>query len=106
MSLDLDWFYRKGAIAFMWVASKPINAVNEFADNVWKNIGLALTMAVAKFFSWFDKEAIDWVIDGSAQSVVDGGNQLRHIETGKIQQYIGVAFVLLFVVLIAVILAV
>jgi multicomponent Na+:H+ antiporter subunit D len=90
----------------MWIASKPINAVNEFADNVWKNIGLRFTMLVATFFSWFDKEAIDWVIDGSAKSVVSGGDQLRQIETGKVQQYIGFAVALLFVVLIAVVIAV
>lgn len=106
LSLDLDWFYRKGARVFMWIASKPINAVNEFADNVWKNIGLRYTMLVATFFSWFDKEGIDWVIDGSAKSVVSGGDHLRQIETGKIQQYIGFAVALLFVVLIAVVLAV
>jgi multicomponent Na+:H+ antiporter subunit D len=104
IALDLDWFYRKGARVFMWVASKPIHAANEFVDNVWKNVGLAFTMAVARFASWFDKEGIDWVIDGSARSVVEGGNQLRQIETGKIQQYIGAAVLILFVILIAVVL--
>ena len=104
VSLDLDWFYRKGARAFMWFAMKPVTAVNDFADNVWKNVGLAFTMALAKMFSWFDKEGIDWVIDGSAKSVVDGGDQLRRLETGKIQQYIGVAVAIIFIVLIAVVL--
>ncbi|GAB6095054.1 Na(+)/H(+) antiporter subunit D [Desulfatiferula olefinivorans] len=104
IALDLDWFYRKGARVFMWVASRPIHAANEFVDNVWKNVGLAFTMAVARFTSWFDREGIDWVIDGSARSVVEGGNQLRQMETGKIQQYIGGAVVIMFVILIAVVL--
>ena len=103
MCLDLDWFYRKGARVFMWLALKPVTAVNNFTDNVWKSIGLAFTMATAKMFSWFDKEGIDWVIDGSAKSVVNGGDQIRHIETGKIQQYIGFAVAMIFIVLIAVI---
>ncbi len=104
MSLDLDWFYRKGARAFLWFASKPLSAVNDFADNVWKNVGIAFTMALARMFSFFDKEGIDWVIDGSAKSVVKGGDQLRQIETGKIQQYIGAAVAVIFIVLIAVVL--
>lgn len=104
MSLDLDWFYRKGARAFLWFASKPLSAVNDFADNVWKTVGLAFTMALAKMFSWFDREGIDWVIDGSAKSVVNGGDQIRQIETGKIQQYIGAAVAIMFIVLIAIVL--
>lgn len=103
IALDLDWFYRKGARVFMWIASKPISAVNDFADNVWKKIGIAFTMLLARFWSWFDKQGIDWVIDGSARNVVEGGNQLRQIETGKIQQYIGAAVLILFVILIAVV---
>ena len=103
MCLDLDWFYRKGARVFMWLALKPVTAVNNFTDNVWKSIGLAFTMATAKMFSWFDKEGIDWVIDGSAKSVVNGGDKIRHIETGKIQQYIGFAVAMMFIVLIAVV---
>jgi multicomponent Na+:H+ antiporter subunit D len=104
IALDLDWFYRKGARVFLWVASKPVSSINDFADNVWKNIGLAFTMLVARFFSWFDKEGIDWVIDGSARSVVEGGNQLRQIETGKIQHYIGAAVLIMFIILVAVVL--
>jgi len=88
---------------FMWFALKPVTAVNNFADNVWKNIGIAFTMAAARMFSWFDKEGIDWVIDGSAKSVVDGGNQIRHVETGRIQQYIGFAVAMIFIVIIAVV---
>ena len=103
-SLDLDWFYRKGALAFIWFASKPLSTVNDFADNVWKNVGIAFTMSLAKMFSFFDKEGIDWVIDGSAKSVVKGGDQLRRIETGKIQQYIGAAVAVMFIVLIAIVL--
>jgi multicomponent Na+:H+ antiporter subunit D len=106
LSLDLDWFYRKGARVFMWVAKKPVNALNEWADNVYRTIGTPLTMVLARVFTWFDKEGIDYTIDGSARQVVEGGNKLRQMQTGQIQQYIGSAVAAFFVILAAVVLLV
>jgi len=63
-------------------------------------VGIRMTNALAKAFSKFDVDGIDWAIDGSAKSVVAGGDQLRHIQTGKIQHYIGGAVILLFAVII------
>jgi multicomponent Na+:H+ antiporter subunit D len=103
-NLDLDWFYRRGAGWFMWVANKPVNATNEWVSNIYKNIGLRLTMALARALSWFDWEGIDWALDGSARGVVKGGEQVRQFQTGKLQHYIGAAVALLFIVLIVVVL--
>ena len=103
-NLDLDWFYRRGAGWFMWIANKPVNATNEWVSNIYKNIGLRLTMALARALSWFDWEGIDWALDGSARGVVKGGEQVRQFQTGKLQHYIGAAVALLFIVLIVVVL--
>ncbi len=103
-NLDLDWFYRRGAGWFMWFARKPVNATNEWISNVYKTIGLRLTMALARALSWFDWEGIDWALDGSARGVVEGGEQVRQFQTGKLQHYIGAAVVLVFIVLIVVVL--
>jgi multicomponent Na+:H+ antiporter subunit D len=102
--LDLVWFYRRGAGWFMWVARHPVNATNEWVSNVYKNVGLRLTMGLAKALSWFDWEGIDWALDGSARGVVKGGEQVRQFQTGKLQHYIGAAVALLFIVLIVVVL--
>ena len=104
MNLDLDWFYRKGARVFMWVASRPVLSSNNWINDVYRSVGLRLTMALAKAISWFDWEGIDWTIDGSARGVVDGGNRLRSLMTGKIQHYIGGAVALTFIILILVML--
>ncbi len=104
MNLDLDWFYRKGTKVFMWLASKPLSAVNDWVNEVYKGVGLRLTMGLAKALSWFDWEGIDGVIDGSSQSVVTGGDHLRVIQTGKIQHYIGGAVLVACLVIIAVVL--
>ncbi|MDY0211659.1 MAG: Na(+)/H(+) antiporter subunit D [Desulfuromonadaceae bacterium] len=103
-NLDVDWFYRKGALAFMWVARKPVNAANEWVSNVYQNIGLRFTMAAARALSWFDWEGIDWALDGSAKGMIKAGEQARQLQTGKLQQYIGVAAGVVFVVLIVVVL--
>lgn len=103
-NLDLDWFYRKGALVFMWVASKPISAANDWIGEVYRTVGYRFTLAVAKAMSWFDWEGIDWVLDGSAKGVVRGGDELRSLQTGKIQHYIGGAAVALCIVLIIIVL--
>jgi multicomponent Na+:H+ antiporter subunit D len=104
MNLDLDWFYRKGARVFMWIASRPVLSSNNWINDVYRSVGLRLTMAMAKAISWFDWEGIDWTVDGSARGVVEGGNRLRSLMTGKIQHYIGGAVALTFIILILVML--
>lgn len=104
MNLDLDWFYRKGARVFMRFASRPVLSSDSWINDVYRSIGLRLTMALAKAISWFDWEGIDWTIDGSARGVVEGGNRLRSFMTGKIQHYIGGALALTFIILILVML--
>ncbi|MFO7576399.1 MAG: Na(+)/H(+) antiporter subunit D [Pelovirga sp.] len=101
-NLDLDWFYRKGSRRFMGFAKGPVLATNEWVSNVFQTIGLRMTMALARAFSWFDREGIDWSIDGSARSVVNAGATVRQIQTGRIQQYIGVAMLAVLVVLVIV----
>ena len=104
MNLDLDWFYRKGARVFMRFASRPVLSSDSWINDVYRSVGLRLTMALAKAISWFDWEGIDWTIDGSARGVVEGGNRLRSLMTGKIQHYIGGALALTFIILILVML--
>jgi len=104
INLDLDWFYRKGARVFIWIASRPVLSSDNWINDVYRRIGLRLTMALAKAISWFDWEGIDWTIDGSARGVLEGGNRVRSLMTGKIQHYIGGALVLTFIILILVLL--
>jgi len=104
INLDLDWFYRKGARVFIWIASRPVLSSDNWINDVYRRIGLRLTMALAKAISWFDWEGIDWTIDGSARGVIEGGNRVRSLMTGKIQHYIGGALVLTFIILILVLL--
>ncbi len=86
ISLDLDWFYRKGGKGFLWLAKNPI----QWVDNVWgaayRVIGLYSLMTTAKFWSWFDWHAIDGVVDGSARCIRAIGRRLSSaLQQGQIQ---------------------
>jgi len=98
INLDLDWFYRKGALVFIWLCRHPLNAANEIVSNLYKNIGLAFTMATASFLSWFDQAAIDGFLDGSARGMLHIGDEVRLLVTGRLQQYIGGALALMFII--------
>jgi multicomponent Na+:H+ antiporter subunit D len=104
INLDTDWFYRKGAPLFIRFAQGPVNALNELVSNLYRTVGLRITMAAARGSSWFDREGIDGVIDGSARGVVDGGDRVRLHITGRLQHYIGGAVAALFVILAVVVL--
>ena len=99
INLDLDWFYRKGAPAFLWIARKPLNSLNEFVSNIYRTVGLRISMVAAQALSRFDQQGIDLLIDGSALGVVKSGDRMRLHITGKLQQYIGGAIVALFIIL-------
>jgi len=104
INLDLDWFYRKGTPVFMWFARQPVNSFNETVSNLYKTVGLRITMTGAQVLTWFDREGIDRVIDGSARGVVNSGDKVRLHITGRLQHYIGGAVVVLFVILAVVLL--
>lgn len=86
ISLDLDWFYRKGGKIFLWLAKKPIQAADNAWGEVYKVVGLVPLMTTAKFWGWFDWHGIDGVVDGSARLVRSCGRHLsRILQRGQIQ---------------------
>jgi multicomponent Na+:H+ antiporter subunit D len=96
ISLDLDWFYRKGGQAFLWLAQKPL----QWADTAWgmayRVVGLNSLMITAKFWSWFDWHGIDGVVDGTARCVLAIGRRIALVlQRGQMQQtiYYTVSFV-------------
>ncbi len=96
ISLDLDWFYRKGGRAFYWLCKNPL----QWADTAWgmayRVVGLNTLMTTARFWAWFDWHGIDGVVDGSARCVrAIGRRTARALQRGQIQQtiYYTVSFV-------------
>lgn len=58
ISLDTDWFYRKGGVLFMWVVNNPLARGTQWTIDA--------TLAVKDFAAWFSKnpvEALGIVVD-------------------------------------------
>ena len=95
ISLDLDWLYRKGGKGFLWFASDPIQGFDTFWGQLYKTVGLYGVMALSKFWSWFDWNVIDSIVDGTARSVLGLGRRVSMaLQKGQIQHtlYITVTF--------------
>lgn len=99
--LDLDWLYRMGARALMWCCRVPVSRLDAWAGELYRTAGLQTTMKTAHGLSWLDMQGIDRFVDGFARHVALLGEQLRNMQTGKIQHYIGAAVIFLFLLLTA-----
>ncbi len=104
ISLDLDWPYRMGGRAFLWVASKPIQFADTWVGEVYRVAGLVPLMNVSKLSALFDAKVIDGVVDGFAGSVKRFGERLRFAQRGVLQENLTVAFGVAAVVVVAVVL--
>jgi len=104
LSLDLDWFYRKGGLFFLWIAKNPLQWFDTAWSEVYRVVGLRSLMSTSKFWSWFDWNAIDGVVDGIARTVRGIGGRLRVLQFGQIQYSLYFAASFAAVILIAYIL--
>jgi len=84
-SLDLDRIYRAGGRAFLWVARQPIQWFDTAWGETYRVVGLRSLMTLAAFWSWFDWNGIDTVVDGIARGVRNMGGRLRLIQAGQVQ---------------------
>jgi multicomponent Na+:H+ antiporter subunit D len=91
-NLDLDWFYRKGGQAFLWLARKPIQTIDTGVGEIYRVLGLIPLMWSTRVADLFDRLAIDGVVDGLAESVRGLGGRLRSSQRGALQENLTVAF--------------
>ena len=104
ITLDLDWFYRRGGQVFHWLAKNPIQWLDTIWGEAYRVVGLFSLMTTARFWAWFDWHGIDGFLDGSAKGVQAlGGKLARVFQRGEIQQTICYAVSFVAILLIAVI---
>ena len=101
ISIDMDWFYRKGGRGFYWLARKPIQTFDTWFSEVYRNVGLRPLMTTSKFWSWFDWHGIDGFVDGIARLVRSTGTKLREVQNGKLQYNIYYATSIVAVLIVA-----
>ncbi len=105
ISLDLDWPYRMGGRAVLWLAQKPIQFVDTCVGEIYRVAGLIPLMFTARSSGAFDNGVIDGIVDGLAKTVRGIGGRLRFAQRGQVQQSLVLAFavvgVLIFIFLYA-----
>jgi len=101
ISLDLDWFYRKGGRAFLWLARKPVQSVDTFVGELYRVAGLVPLMLTASLAGWFDNKIIDGAVDGLAYSVRSLGRRLRPAQRGEMRQNLAFAFAVAAILIVA-----
>ncbi len=87
ISLDTDWFYRKGARLFMWFAEKPValweGAVSRLADTAV----LPFLHGSARLGIKTDMNVVDACVNGVARTALAWGASLRRLQTGVVTHY-------------------
>ncbi|WFU11565.1 Na(+)/H(+) antiporter subunit D (plasmid) [Rhizobium sp. CB3090] len=87
ISIDTDWFYRKGARCFMWLAEKPVARYEKAVSDVSETAALPFLHGAARSGLQFDLAGVDAVVNGVARSILRGGGALRGLQTGVVTHY-------------------
>jgi multicomponent Na+:H+ antiporter subunit D len=101
ISLDMDWFYRKGWRVFLWFARKPVQLVDTWIGELYRVAGLVPLMLTARVSAMFDNEVIDGAVDGLAGTIRGIGQRLRFAQRGQMQQSLAFAFAVAAALIIA-----
>jgi len=101
ISLDLDWFYRKGGRAFLWIARKPIQATDTIVGELYRFAGLVPLMKTARLAALFDNGVIDGMVDGLAQTIRGLSRRLRFAQRGQMQENLAFAFAVAALLIVA-----
>ncbi|MBI5518710.1 MAG: Na(+)/H(+) antiporter subunit D [Desulfovibrio sp.] len=86
ISLDLDWFYRKGGRAFFWLAQNPVQAVDSWWGERYRAWGLSGLMAGARLSALFDWSAVKGAVDGLASGVSSLGGRTAREHKGRLDE--------------------
>lgn len=92
ISVDLDWPYRMGGRAFLWLARRPIQAIDNAVGQIYRAGGIVPLMRSANLINRFDNAVIDRVVDGVAGAFRSFGGTLRGTQRGSLQENLALTF--------------
>ena len=92
VNLDLDWFYRLGGRAFLWLARRPVQAADDGVGEIYRAGGLVPLMRSAAGVRRFDNTVIDGAVDGIAAGIGRLGRRLRLAQRGALQENLTLTF--------------
>ena len=87
ITLDTDWFYRKGTLIFMWFARKPVGAYEGFITEIANTAIMPFIYAVARLGFRIDRNIVDKAVNGVAGIVMSLSAGVRRVQTGQVQHY-------------------
>ena len=87
ISLDTDWFPRKGAKAFMWI-TKPLAKIEyKFVGEIYEFIIQKPIMGTAKVFKIIDTVVVDGAMNGLGKLTLAWSRKIQNAQSGQIQHY-------------------
>jgi multicomponent Na+:H+ antiporter subunit D len=101
-NLDFDFFYRLIGRGVLALVSKPLAWIDDRWTEAYRAAGLRGLLTLARGTVWFDTKGIDTVVDGSAYTVQNVGVLSAKVQTGRLQDYLGLAATLALCVFAAV----
>lgn len=102
INLDFDYFYRLAGNLLVLVAKRPIEVIDNWWSEFYNRAGLKGMLKIAGGSAWFDKAAIDGVVDGTAVNVRHAGQTATYAQSGQLQNYLAAAVLLGLIVFAAV----
>ncbi len=87
ISLDTDWFYRKGARLFMWFAEKPVARWEGTVSALSDTVVLRVLHASARGGLLVDLHVVDALVNGVARTALAWGATIRRLQSGIVTQY-------------------
>ena len=87
ISIDTDWFYRRGALLFMWFANKPVLKWEQMIITLGDGLGLQSVHRISKQSLQVDVRLVDAAVNGVAKLALLSGGLLRRLQTGIVSHY-------------------
>jgi multicomponent Na+:H+ antiporter subunit D len=105
ISLDTDWFYRKGGRVVMWFIRKPLANLGKRMEDIFFVTLPNFTLFAVRLWERFDLEVVDGVVNGISNATVAVSSRIRKLQFGDTQGYIslfmmGLGILLIFLVLV------
>ena len=87
ISLDTDWFLRKGAKAFMWITRPLAKIEYKFIGEIYEFIIQKPIMGTAKVFKIIDTVVVDGAVNGLGKLTLAWSRKIQNAQSGQIQHY-------------------
>ena len=87
ISLDTDWFPRKGAKAFRWFTKPLVNIEYNFIGEIYEFIIQKPIIGVAKILKIIDTVIVDGTINGISKLTLLWSRKMQDAQSGQIQHY-------------------